>query len=124
MAYSIRTRHYLQENNGISNNSEYIKQLYLRNKNWDPPPASNIIEDSITSFEKSMKNAHAKLSTKLRKTLLSNLTPLQAKTLKELRSNNEIIIKPTDKNLGPAVLHREDYINQILQEHLLSTDYM
>jgi hypothetical protein len=57
------------------------------------------------------------------RTPLSNLTSLQAKTLKELKDNNSIIIKPTDKNLGPAILNREDYIKQILQEHLLSNDY-
>jgi hypothetical protein len=58
------------------------------------------------------------------RTKLSNLTPLQAKTLKELKENDSIIIKPTDKNLGPALMNREDYIKQILQEHLVSDDYL
>jgi hypothetical protein len=123
MAYSIRTRYYLQHNNGLSDSNDYIKQLYIKNKNWDPPPATNTIEDSITSFEKLLKSEHSKLTMKHRKTTLSNLTSLQAKTLKELKDNNSIIIKPTDKNLGPAILNREDYIKQILQEHLLSNDY-
>jgi hypothetical protein len=124
MAYSIRTRYYLQENNGFSDNNNYIKQLYIKNKNWDPPPTTNIIEESITSFEKLLKYTHSKLSMKRSRTKLSNLTPLQAKTLKELKENDSIIIKPTDKNLGPALMNREDYIKQILQEHLVSDDYL
>jgi hypothetical protein len=55
MAYSIRTRYYLQNNNGLSDSNDYIKQLYIKNKNWDPPPATNTIEDSITSFENSQR---------------------------------------------------------------------
>jgi hypothetical protein len=34
----------------------------------------------------------------------TNLTPSQVKTLNELKTNKGITIKPTDKNLGPAVL--------------------
>jgi hypothetical protein len=124
MAYSIRTRHFLQESNGLTDNNNYIKQLYTENKTWDPPPATNTIENNITLFEKLMKKAHAKLVSKHGKTNLSNLTPLQAKALTKLKLNNALIIKPTDKNLGPALMNRDNYIKQILQEHLLSKDYL
>jgi hypothetical protein len=43
--------------------------------------------------------------------------------LKQLKANDGIIIKPTDKNLGPAAMDTSDYIQQILQEHLLTKDY-
>jgi len=40
-----------------------------------------------------------------------------------LKNNDNIIIKHTDKNLGPAVMDPNNYIQQILQEHLLTKDY-
>jgi hypothetical protein len=40
-----------------------------------------------------------------------------------LRQNKGLIIKPFDKNLGPAVMETSQYIKQVLQEHLLSKDY-
>jgi len=54
---------------------------------------------------------------------LPNLTPLQLSALRKLQSNSKIIIKPTDKNLGPAVLDTETYVNQVLQEHLNTKHY-
>jgi hypothetical protein len=50
--------------------------------------------------------------------------PLQFKALKELKQNTNLIIKPTDKNLGPAVMDRVFYINKILKDHLLTKDYI
>ena len=32
-------------------------------------------------------------------------------------------IKPTDKNLGPAVMDTSEYVNQVLTEHLLTKHY-
>jgi hypothetical protein len=40
-----------------------------------------------------------------------------------LKDNKNLIIKPTDKNLGPAIMNLKDYIIQILQEHLLTDAY-
>jgi hypothetical protein len=40
-----------------------------------------------------------------------------------LKNNKDIIIKPTDKNLGPAVMDTSEYVHQILTEHLLTSDY-
>ncbi len=52
---------------------------------------------------------------------LSNLTPLQKKTLIQLKNNKNIIIKATDKNWGPAAMRTPSHIQQSLQEHLLTT---
>jgi hypothetical protein len=49
---------------------------------------------------------------------------MQLQVLTELKSNNGIIIKPTDKNLGPAVMQKDAYIRQVLEEHLLTDDYL
>jgi len=122
LAYSVRTKHYLLTNS-VSQDSEYIKQLYKKNKHWDPPPATSAIENKITLFEKTLKMEQNRLLKKLKKTNLSNLTPSQIDTLQLLRKNKNIVIKPTDKNLGPVVIDTEKYVHQVLKEHLLTKDY-
>jgi hypothetical protein len=122
MAYSICTKHFLMEH-GLYNNSNYIKQIYVWNPNWNPPPAPINVEDSITDFEKLLKASHNQLTQKHCKVNLSNLTTLQARALKLLCQNKQLIIKPMDKNLGPALLDLDAYIKQVLQEHLLTNDY-
>jgi hypothetical protein len=51
MANTIRTQYFLNKN-GTEGTADYIKQLYIKNKYWSPPPASNRIEESITHCEK------------------------------------------------------------------------
>jgi len=55
MAYAIRTQYNLQTIDK-PNNSDYIKQIYIKNKSWNPEPAPLDIEDKITHFEKQLKN--------------------------------------------------------------------
>jgi len=102
MAYSIRTMYYLKQCN-TNNNTEYIKQIYVKNKTWNPPPASNEIEDKLTEFEKTLQDAHLLQVSKTSKLKLKNLTASQQQTLLQLKSNKHYTIKPTDKNLGPYV---------------------
>lgn len=45
-AYSIRTKHYLIENN-LTSDTKNIKQIYKWNTNWNPPPAPKLIEENI-----------------------------------------------------------------------------
>jgi hypothetical protein len=70
-----------------------------------------------------LKQAHENLIHKNGKKNLSNLTPLQSYALRHLNLNQKIIIKPTDKNLGPAAMDMDHYILQVLKEHLLTNDY-
>jgi hypothetical protein len=92
---------------------------------WNPLPGPLHVEDKITEFDKTLKFLHQQLSEKHKHKKLTNLTPFQVKTLKELKNNKDkdITIKPTDKNLGPAVLDTSHYINQVLKEHLLTPAY-
>jgi len=53
----------------------------------------------------------------------SSFTRPQLKILKELKNNDNIIIKPTDKNFGPAMLHKDTYIKQVFNAQLLIKDY-
>jgi hypothetical protein len=54
MAYAIRTTFQLQKLN-TENDSVYIKQLYVKNKNWNPDPAPIHIKENITKFVKRLK---------------------------------------------------------------------
>jgi hypothetical protein len=122
LARSIRTKYYLAKIT-TGNSLEYEKQIYKKNLNWNPPPAPLIIEDKITEFEKAIKSFQKKLSDKYNSLKSPNLNPFQQKILLQLRKNHNIIIKPTDKNLGPAAMDTTEYIKQTLQEHLLTNTY-
>jgi hypothetical protein len=122
LARSIRTKYYLAKIT-TGNSLEYEKQIYKKNLNWNPPPAPLIIEDEITEFEKAIKSFQKKLSDKYNSLKSPNLNPFQQKILLQLRKNHNIIIKPTDKNLGPAAMDTTEYIKQALQEHLLTNTY-
>jgi len=103
LAHSIRINYYLLEN-GIMDDSAYEKQIYIKNSNWHPPPAPWLVEEKITDFKKALKQKHQDLINKNKKINITNLTPLQAKATRLLKNNQNIIIKPTDKNLGPAII--------------------
>jgi hypothetical protein len=122
MAYSIQT-HYHLKNTSASTEANYIPQIYLRNKNWNPLPVPIQIEDQLTVFEKSLKKERDSLIKKYGRINLSNLTSIQASALKKLRNNNQLVIKPTDKNLGPAVMDKDTYVTQVFKEHLHTSDY-
>jgi hypothetical protein len=55
---------------------------------------------------------------------LTNLTPIQHKALRQLKDDKQLIIKPTDKNLGLALMDRDTCIRQVLREYLLTDSYM
>jgi len=122
MARSIRIRYFLLDNK-TTTSSTYEKQIYVKNTNWHPPPAPIAIEDKITNFEKALIRQQQALIIKNKKLKLSNLTPIQANIPRQLKHNKNIIIKPLDKNLGPAVMDTISYVKQVLKEHLLSKDY-
>jgi hypothetical protein len=63
------------------------------------------------------------LITKYKNQTLSNLTPLQINALNLLKHTKNVVIKATDKNLGPAIMDLEQYNEQILKEHLLTSTY-
>jgi hypothetical protein len=119
MAYSIRTKFY-----DINHEStDYEKQIYTKKKTMYPPPASNQIEDKLTENGMALKLQQTLLNLKNSFRNLNNLTTAQLKTLNLLKQNKNLLIKPTDKSLGPSVLDTCTYIKQVLNEHLLSKDY-
>jgi hypothetical protein len=122
VARSIRIKYFLDQK-GLGNDEEYNRQIYINNTGWHPPPALLNIENHITNIEKVLKLKQQEVISKIKNRSLPNLTPLQLSALRKLQSNSKIIIKPTDENLGPAVLDTETYVKQVLQEHLNTKHY-
>jgi hypothetical protein len=91
---------------------------------WNPLPAPLHIENKITEFEKMLREQQSILALKQNKTNLCNLTYMQLLTLKSLKQNINLTIKPTGKHLVPAIMDTQAYIKQVLMEHLLTEDYM
>ena len=60
LAYIIRTKIHLKQLQS-ENNSEYIKQLYVKNRNWNPPPAPIDIENKLVDFDKALNKKHNEL---------------------------------------------------------------
>ena len=49
----------------------------------------------------------------------TNLLPYQTRTLQSLQQQHDFLICPCDKNLGPAIIERDDYIKIAMRDHLL-----
>jgi len=79
------------------------------------------LENILTDFKKQIKEAVLLNNSTIPK--FSNLTNNQTDTLHKLKNSNNFIILPVDKNLGPTIINRSDYIKQALSEHLLMPDY-
>jgi len=103
-------------------NQTYIPQIYIKLKDWHPPPASLNTENRITLFEKNVRQAVELNNHKQHP--YTNLTSVQREVLKQLKQSKDLVILPTDKNLGPAILNRDQYITQVLSEHLLTLAYL
>jgi hypothetical protein len=99
--------------NNEENTEEYIPRLYIPSK-WQPPLAPSTYEFTFDSFDKLLTDERRSLPWTRR----YNLTPSQRHVLGELTKRPDLIVLPTDKNLGPCVIERKVYIEQVLTEHL------
>jgi hypothetical protein len=112
----IRIRyHALFRSDNESGCDHYNPKLYVKLKNWNPDKADPAIEAAIANFGKSIQQEVVANRTRFRPNLLRNELHL----LQQVRQNLDLVILNTDKNLGPAIWEREEYIKQTLKEHLL-----
>ena len=94
-------------------NPWYIPKIYIKLK-FQPPFADFETETKIEDFKlhlERMKNLLLPMEKQY------NLTQIQRRVLHQLRQRTDIIILNTDKNLGIAVIKREEYILSIYLEH-------
>jgi hypothetical protein len=96
IAHSIQTTFYLKQNN-LNHNSQYEKQIYLKNNSWNPPPAPPHIEDKFSSFEKSPREKHTILVNKNKQGGLLNLTPLRNHGHKQLHPTSSTRVSPNKR---------------------------
>jgi hypothetical protein len=89
-------------------------QLFIRSE-WQPP--SNTIP---ADFRGRVNQFLTAIKSKFKyKRVPSNLLLHQQRLLDNLASSEDFIVFPTDKNLGPAIIERSEYIKRALNDHLL-----
>jgi hypothetical protein len=91
----------------------YNPDLYVKSR-WTPPPWKPPLE--ITRRLHSFKAAVKKLVKT--KQSASNLLLHQKKALNYLRNQQDFLVVQCDKNLGPAIIERDEYIKLAFRDHL------
>ena len=99
---------------------QYNPRMYIKST-WNPPfnvgPKGEKhkfpprIKDRLRRFE----GALGKLFQK--RYCPSNLLPNQRRALRYLRQNKDLLVVPCDKNLGPALIERDEYIKMAWRDH-------
>jgi hypothetical protein len=94
-----------------------MPRLYHRSE-WTPPV--HLINFGV---RKRTENFIRRINgTFIKKKARSNMLPFQRTILASLRKHKQFIIFPADKNLGPCIIERENYIKRALNDHLLDTN--
>lgn len=95
---------------------QYDPKIYVKLKDWEPDRGPDEIETELATFRQQFTN----LVANHKPTPASNLSDRQDKLLASLRKARQFIVTPTDKNLGPAILERSQYMQRCFQDHLLN----
>ena len=98
-------------------NEDYHPRLYLKS-DWDPPLACDLIESRLQAFEANIIKHKSCFSPKPS----TNISRLQFRALKFLKNNNKFIVAQADKNLGPILIERDEYIRRVIRDHLSDTN--
>jgi hypothetical protein len=115
-ARSVRIRLALQHLD--TDKESYIPGLYIPSK-WEPPPANANVEARLMEFAERFERLTLHASKRRRNRF--NLNPQQYWVLRTLKSDRCFIVVLTDKNLGPAIMERDEYIKRVLDDHLNDT---
>ena len=94
----------------------YDPKMYVRSKwtplHWTLPPV--VLKERLDKFSHSLDKLFIKPIGK------TNLLPYQTHTLQQLQRQQDFLICPCDKNLGPAIIECNNYINIAMRDHLLN----
>ena len=104
-----------QEEENVHQKNTFNNKLYIKS-DWQPPQAETDIENRIDNFKEELMNIRNSINSNTKTS--TNLTTIQQNLLIAVRKNNNFVILITDKNLGPAIMEREVYIDRMLTEHL------
>ena len=111
LTYDIRTKYMFAG----ADDGTYDPKLYLPSQEFSPKKTPIAIELAIQEFHYKLRQLNA-LNAKPRR---YNLSPTLRRILKDLKTNKQFFITPTDKNLGPAILECTVYKERCLKDHLL-----
>ena len=104
MRRDVRLKYYFAREHG---NDKFNPRFYIKSE-WDPDNASSDIQKQIDKFEQGL--------TFIQRDILNNTRPSNNLSLQEhfllklLNHHLDFIIVNTDKNLGPAIIERAEYI--------------
>ena len=97
--------------------TSYDPKLYVRSKwtpsHWTIPPVT--LEERLSRFSRALNKLF-----KTRKGKMI-LLPHQHQALRMLQQQHTFLIVPCDKNLGPAIIERHNYLKIAMRDHLSDT---
>ena len=111
----VRIKHFFAGEK--ANDITYSKNLHLPSK-WEPPKCHPIIENMLENFATEITQARRCAVQKRH----SNITKHQYNILHQMKTSPDFIIWQTDKNLGPAIIERCEYIKRAYTDHLNNTN--
>lgn len=90
-----------------------MPRLFIQS-DWSPPIhlINYGVRMRVEKFIGKITHAFTKKATK------SNMLPFQRNLLAELRQNKNFVVFAADKNLGPCIIERVQYIKRGLSDHL------
>ena len=80
---------------------------------WTIPPIA--LEERLSHFSSALNKLFKTHKGK------TNLLPYQHRALRRLQQQQRFLIVPCDKNLGPAIIERHDYLKIAMRDHLSDT---
>ncbi|TLD11797.1 hypothetical protein PspLS_11639 [Pyricularia sp. CBS 133598] len=107
---SVRNRWFFRD----KTSRDFIPKFHVPNNRWQPPPASDWIEQGLHAAERVIDAHCARALTS--SAVRPSSKPFKAwKTVQDYLAQHELLAKLTDKNLGLAVMPLHWYDSQILQ---------
>jgi hypothetical protein len=97
---------------------EYNPKL-LATSDWEPPLAPEEIEDALNEFETTSSDT---FRTYRMIPPIFNLDKERINLLRQVKKERKFIISASDKNLGPAIMEIDQYIERALKDHLDHTE--
>ena len=85
--------------------------IQLDAPHWTKPPV--VLDKRLEKFSLTLDKLFKKRIGK------PNLLPYQTRTLQQLQLQQDFLICPSNKNLGPAIIEYHNYINIAMRDHLL-----
>ena len=115
--HSVHLRFHFAGKPPSEGTTTYDPKMYI-NSTWTPPhwtipPIA--LEERLTRFSSALNKL---FKTRKGKT---NLLPHQHRALRTLQQQQTFLIVPCNKNLGPTIIERHDYLKIAMRDHLSDT---